>query len=189
MADSSRLGCFQDGLPCSESCLFQHWVQWYINKFPKSLKDPLLPVSAWWSTVNIRLVADQTDYFWEGFWQKQAAVIPGYPMASAFETSGEMMGMFPLLQAISLSLSRITSPYLAKPAPSRPLEPRFWVHQMLGGYFRGSPMKEKHQSFSQQSVWIGWTLQPVSDNPLVFLCCHLLSKMQDGRKERKKIPK
>ena len=46
-----------------------------------------------------------------------------------------------------------------------PLEPRVWVCQKPGLCFYGSPTRKKCQSDSQESVWDGHTLNPISDTP------------------------
>ena len=57
-------------------------------------------------------------------------------------------------------------------------EPRLWICWVPGGCFCGSPMRGKHQCVSQDRVWIGCTLLPVSDNPCICLRCRLLSKLK-----------
>ena len=56
------------------------------------------------------------------------------------------------------------------------------------GCFYGSPMSGKCQSGSQESVWNGCTLKPVSNTPeSAYVAVSSAGvKMQDGRKERRK---
>ena len=57
--DSPGLGCSQDGPSCSAKLVFiSSGSSGCVSKCPMSLQDLLLPVSAQWPAVNLRLVTD-----------------------------------------------------------------------------------------------------------------------------------
>ena len=117
MADSSGLGCSQDGQSFSAQLGFNSNVFRNMSaNDPKSLTDPPLFASACQSGRGCRLVVESTVF------EKASGGIGrdetlGSSMANAFQNSEKIVGVFPCLQAMDMSLCEIISLYSAEWGP------------------------------------------------------------------------